>query len=57
MLYTMNECDFILSQLNHIDLTDWEENFVASIEAQRKAGKTLSDKQIETLSRIWDKQP
>ena len=55
MLYTDKECDFILTQLNDSYLTEWEQTFVNSIREARKQGRRLSIKQIEVLSRIWDK--
>jgi hypothetical protein len=34
-------------------LTTWEENFIISIEDQFSRRRTLSDKQFETLERIY----
>lgn len=58
MLYTMTEVDFILQRVDLIPgtLTEWEQGFIDSIREQRYAGRTLSDRQVATLARIWDKQ-
>lgn len=34
-------------------LTDWERNFIESIEEQSNGGKILSDKQINALEKIY----
>jgi hypothetical protein len=37
-------------------LSDWERGFIDSIERQlSQPGRTLSEKQRETLDRIWDR--
>ncbi len=36
-------------------LTEWEGEFVDSIRRQLERGRTLTERQDETLSRIWDK--
>jgi hypothetical protein len=36
-------------------LTEWEENFVISLEGQVKKGRTLTPKQLERLESIYDK--
>jgi hypothetical protein len=56
MLITESEADWILSQLDHDLLTDWESGFVQSIAEVRKRGLRLTNKQADFLSRIWDKQ-
>jgi hypothetical protein len=56
MLITESEADWILSQLDHDLLTDWESGFVQSIAEVRKRGLRLTNKQADVLSRIWDKQ-
>lgn len=57
MLYSMKECDFILERIEkeNPSLTDWEENFLRSVKAARSIGAGLTNKQVECLSRIWDK--
>lgn len=37
------------------ELSQWEEEFIASIEAQFEEKGTLSDGQIEKLEQIWEK--
>lgn len=56
MILTIKEVDWILTQLDDNQLTEWEEGFVRSVRALRAIGSGLTTKQIETLSRIWDKQ-
>lgn len=36
-------------------LTDWERSFVDSIKDQLGRSRALSDKQAETLDRIWER--
>lgn len=36
-------------------LTDWERGFIESIQSQLAKGKSLSPKQDEKLSSIWEK--
>ena len=36
-------------------LTDWERTFVDSLADQLADGRRLSEKQAETLDRIWDR--
>jgi hypothetical protein len=36
-------------------LNDWERNFVISVEDQWRRNRSLSDKQKETLGKIWDR--
>lgn len=38
-----------------IKLSDWEQEFVESIEERLAEGKTLTDKQAEALEKIWDR--
>jgi hypothetical protein len=35
--------------------TDWERDFIASLARRLEMGRTLSEKQKETLERIWEK--
>jgi hypothetical protein len=37
------------------ELSEWEENFVISIEEQLKKGRGLTEKQIERLESIYDR--
>ena len=36
-----------------VNLTSWEEDFVESLRSQFDAGRELTDKQLETLERIY----
>lgn len=36
-------------------LTDWERSFIDSIKRQIAAGRTLTDKQSDSLDRIWER--
>ena len=36
-----------------INLTPWEEDFVASLKQQRESDRTLSERQAEILERIY----
>lgn len=36
-------------------LSDWERGFIDSIGRQLAAGRRLTDKQSETLDRIWER--
>lgn len=38
-----------------MDLTEWEERFIESIENQLNDERSLSEKQQEILDRLWDK--
>jgi hypothetical protein len=57
MLYTQKECDFLIRQIQHMhsQLSAWEESFMVSVQTRRLQGFDLTPKQIETLSKIWDK--
>ena len=57
MLYTQKECDFLIRQIQHqaSQLTAWEESFITSVFSRRLQGFDLTPKQIETLSKIWDR--
>ncbi len=45
----------MLEAIEHlgVNLTTWEEEFVASLRSQFDAGRELTDKQLETLERIY----
>lgn len=36
-------------------LSDWERGFIDSIKSQLEAGKTLTEKQVETLEATWER--
>ncbi len=36
-------------------LTDWERRFISSIGEQLENERPLSEKQVESLERIWDR--
>lgn len=38
------------------DLTKWEENFLESISEQFEQSKSLSERQLEILQRIYDEK-
>jgi len=38
-----------------ITLSEWEEDFVASIKKQASQGRTPSDKQLAALQKIWER--
>lgn len=52
MLEAVNTC---LKLDEDFSLTEWEENFIISLEDQVKQGRTLSPKQLERLESIYDK--
>lgn len=56
MLMTEKEYDFILAQIDMNSLTEWEFEFVRNIKQIRFIGQPLTTKQIECLSKIWDKE-
>lgn len=35
-------------------LSEWEVGFIASLREQLERGRSLSDKQIDVLDRVWD---
>lgn len=48
--------DYIIANLEHEDrLTAWETSFVESISNQWDRDRHLSERQKETLGKIWDK--
>jgi hypothetical protein len=49
--------DYILDGVTTDHLTDWEKQFIESINDQWTRSRKLSDKQKEVLGKIWDKQP
>lgn len=38
-----------------ITLSQWEQEFVDSVEGRLEAERTLTEKQAETLEKIWDR--
>lgn len=40
-----------------VNLSAWETDFIESVQAQRKQGRPLTDKQAEILERIYAKTP
>lgn len=36
-------------------LADWERDFVSSIRSQLEAGRSLTQKQTETLDTVWER--
>lgn len=57
MKYTDKELLFIVDRIAKqlYELTEWEQNFFASVKPRVLAAIPLSSKQHEVLSRIWDK--
>lgn len=56
MIVTQTEADWLLEHIDSAQLNDWEIEFVASLRRHRLNGTGLTVRQIETLSRIWDRQ-
>jgi hypothetical protein len=52
MLEAINTC---LKLDEDFELTEWEENFVISVEDRVKKGQTLSEKQLTALETIYDR--
>ena len=59
MKYSNKELQFIIQRLSLLeyDLSEWEVGFVNSVAPRIAQGLPLSDKQMSTLSKIWDKVP
>lgn len=53
-----SEWDYWLDKIadEGVNLTPWEEDFVASLEAQRRNGRKLTDRQAEILERIYSEK-
>lgn len=56
MIMTQTETDFILENIDDNQLNAWERTFVQSLRLHRGNLRPLTNRQIETLSRIWDRQ-
>ena len=41
--------------VNGIELSQWEQEFIESIEEQLDEGRTLTEKQHDKLAEIWDR--
>lgn len=50
----LEDCETAISARN-CPFTDWEEEFIGSVQEQFLERGGLSDKQCETLQKIWDK--
>lgn len=46
----LEDCEDRISKLS-----EWEVNFVASLRARQEKGYSITDKQDETLEKIWNK--
>lgn len=47
----------MIAYVSHLDnLTEWEQNFIESIDAQFTDGKKINVKQCEILERLYDKE-
>ena len=44
---------WIISGLNYNNLTEWEQDFIESVEIQSDEGKVLTDKQMKILEKIY----
>lgn len=53
----MNEISQLISdcEVRESRLTEWERTFIDSVKQRAESGKGLTDKQIATLSAIWEK--
>lgn len=57
----MNQIEDWISMVNDIskyrvkELTEWEEGFIESISERLEEGRPLTQRQSETLHKIWDK--
>ena len=47
---------WIISGLVYDDLTDWEQDFIESIEWQSNGGAILTNKQMEILEKIYKEE-
>lgn len=54
---TPDEIESMLDDLENRQskLSDWETNFVDSLRSQLGHGRSLTDRQIETLEKIWNR--
>ena len=57
MIYSHKECVELLDLIEKLEskLTDWERNFIDSVQKQTGQDRKLSIKQRETISKIWEK--
>lgn len=55
MLEAIETATSIASRNGGLKLNEWEEGFVNSVTEQLDNGKSLSEKQVEKLTDIWDK--
>lgn len=53
MKYTKEQLARFLSELEDVELSKWEEDFVASVGQQLTERGRLSDRQVEVLDRIY----
>ena len=58
MIYSHKECVELLDLIEKLEskLTDWERNFIDSVQKQTGQDRKLSIKQRETISKIWEKR-
>jgi hypothetical protein len=54
---TFDECQQMASDCEEREakLTDWERTFLDSVTRQLAAGRSLTERQDETLERIWSR--
>lgn len=57
MKYSDKELGFIVDRIDKqsYELTEWELGYFESVKKRVRAGLSLSPKQAECLSKIWDK--
>ena len=55
MLEAIETATSIAPRNGGLELDDWEEGFVNSITERVDNEKSLSERQIESLTKIWDK--
>ena len=53
-LRTIEEIERAVEE-NRLDLSEWESGFLESVKAAVQHGRTLSDKQEDVLTKIWEK--
>lgn len=56
MIVTNSEADWLLERIDMEQCSAWEREFVNSLRMHRGNNRTLTVRQIETLTRVWDRQ-
>ncbi|MGD9749414.1 MAG: hypothetical protein AB7W59_00300 [Acidimicrobiia bacterium] len=55
MLEAVKDAARIGTSRGGIELSEWEESFIESIEEQLDRKRTLSERQLEVLEKLYDK--